>query len=96
MLGVSADKDRAGILKALARWPRGSTSRPRTTRGRHPAELVDSYRRMDAASPLTAGSEEALERPRRSGTDVVCVAGSLFLVADALRWLDARGLLDAG
>jgi hypothetical protein len=27
---------------------------------------------------------------------VVCVAGSLFLVADALRWLDARGLLGAG
>jgi len=28
-------------------------------------------------------------------TDVVCVAGSLFLVADALRWLGARGLVDA-
>ena len=45
---------------------------------------------------LTAASEEALERALgEPGTDVVCVAGSLFLVADALRWLGARGLVDA-
>jgi folylpolyglutamate synthase/dihydropteroate synthase len=52
---------------------------------------------VDAAVAVTASSEEALERALcDSGTDVVCVAGSLFLVADALRWLDARGLLAAG
>ena len=45
---------------------------------------------------LTASSEEALERALGApGIDVVCVAGSLFLVADALRWLGARGLVDA-
>jgi len=45
---------------------------------------------------LAASSAEALERALgEPGLDVVCVAGSLFLVADALRWLGARGLVDA-
>jgi hypothetical protein len=52
---------------------------------------------VDAEVALTAGSDEALERALgEPGTDVVCVAGSLFLVADALRWLGARGLVEAG
>ena len=46
---------------------------------------------------LTTGPSQALERALAGpGIDVVCVAGSLFLVADALRWLGARGLVDAG
>ena len=52
---------------------------------------------VDAEVQLAATSEEALERAVAApATDVVCVAGSLFLVADALRWLHARGVLDAG
>ena len=45
---------------------------------------------------LAGSSGEALERAlAEPGIDVICVAGSLFLVADALRWLGARGLVDA-
>jgi dihydrofolate synthase / folylpolyglutamate synthase len=98
VLGVSADKDRAGILKALAplaaRIYLAPADHPRAT---PPQELVAQLPPVDAAVAVTASSEEALERALSdSGADVVCVAGSLFLVADALRWLDARGLLAAG
>ena len=97
VLGVSADKDRAGILKALAplaaRIYLAPADHPRAT---PPQELVAQLPPVDAAVAVTASSGEALERALGDiGIDVVCVAGSLFLVADALRWLDARGLLDA-
>jgi dihydrofolate synthase / folylpolyglutamate synthase len=98
VLGVSADKDRAGILKALAplavRIYLAPADHPRAT---PPRELLGQLPPVDADIALTAGSDEALERALgEPGTDVVCVAGSLFLVADALRWLGARGLVDVG
>jgi dihydrofolate synthase/folylpolyglutamate synthase len=98
VLGVSADKDRAGILKALAplaaRIYLAPADHPRAT---PPGELRAQLPPVDAEVELAASSEEALERAVAApGIDVVCVAGSLFLVADALRWLGARGVLDAG
>jgi dihydrofolate synthase/folylpolyglutamate synthase len=98
VLGVSADKDRAGILKALAplaaRIYLAPADHPRAT---PPKELLGQLPPVDADVVLTAGSDEALRRALdEPGADVVCVAGSLFLVADALRWLGARGLVAAG
>jgi dihydrofolate synthase/folylpolyglutamate synthase len=98
VLGVSADKDRAGILKALAplaaRIYLAPADHPRAT---PPGELVGQLPPVDAEVALTQGSDEALARALgEPGIDVVCVAGSLFLVADALRWLGARGLVAAG
>ena len=98
VLGVSADKDRAGILKALAPLAvllyLAPADHPRAT---PPAELLAQMPPVDAEIHLTGSSEEALERALAApGVDVVCVAGSLFLAADALRWLGVRGLLDAG
>jgi dihydrofolate synthase/folylpolyglutamate synthase len=98
VLGISADKDRAGILKVLAplavRLFLAPADHPRAT---PPAELLAQLPPVDAEVQLAATSEEALERAVAApATDVVCVAGSLFLVADALRWLRARGVLDAG
>ncbi|HEY7139321.1 MAG TPA: folylpolyglutamate synthase/dihydrofolate synthase family protein [Methylomirabilota bacterium] len=97
VLGVSADKDRAGILKALAplaaRIYLAPADHPRAT---PPQELVGQLPPVDAEVVLTQGSDEALARVLgEPGIDVVCVAGSLFLVADALRWLGARGLVAA-
>jgi dihydrofolate synthase/folylpolyglutamate synthase len=96
VLGVR-DKDRVGILKALAplasRIYLAPADHPRAT---PPKELLDQLPPVEADVVLTTGSEEALERALgEPGIDVVCVAGSLFLVADALRWLGARGLVDA-
>lgn len=95
VLGVSADKDRAGILKALAplavRIYLAPADHPRAT---PPGELIGQLPPVDADVVLAAGSDEALARALgEPGMDVVCVAGSLFLVADALRWLGARGLV---
>jgi dihydrofolate synthase/folylpolyglutamate synthase len=97
VLGVSADKDRAGILKALAplavRIYFTPADHPRAT---PPAELLAELPPVDAEVLLTGSSGEAFGRALDApGIDVVCVAGSLFLVADALRWLGPRGLVDA-
>jgi dihydrofolate synthase / folylpolyglutamate synthase len=96
VLGVSADKDRAGILKALA--PLGTrlylapATHPRAT---PPRELAAELPPVEAEVVLAGSLGEALERALAApGIEVVCVAGSLFLVADALRWLSARGLVD--
>jgi dihydrofolate synthase/folylpolyglutamate synthase len=95
VLGVSADKDRAGILKALAplatRIYLAPAAHPRAT---PPGELLGQLPPVDAEIVLAAGTDEALAGALEApGVDVVCVAGSLFLVGDALRWLGARGLV---
>jgi dihydrofolate synthase/folylpolyglutamate synthase len=95
VLGVSADKDRAGILKALAplaTWLElAPADHPRAT---PPAELRAELPPVDADVACAATAAEAFERALGVDVDVVCVAGSLFLVADALRWLGRRGLVD--
>ena len=63
VLGVSADKDRAGILKALAplavRLFLAPADHPRAT---PPGELLAQLPPVDAEVVLTGSSEEALER----------------------------------
>jgi dihydrofolate synthase/folylpolyglutamate synthase len=95
VLGVSADKDRAGILKVLAPLAThiylAPAAHPRAT---PPSELRGQLPPVDAEIVLAADTNEALARALEApGVDVVCVAGSLFLVGDALRWLGARGLV---
>ncbi len=94
VLGISADKDRAGVLKALVPLARRvvltAAANPRAT---PPEELRAALPPVEAetrCAPDAAGALElALADP---AADLVCVAGSLFLVADALRWLQARGI----
>jgi len=98
VLGVSADKDRAGSLKALAplasRLFLAPADHPRAT---PPAELRAELPPVDGEPVLAASSAEALAQALAArDVDVVAVAGSLFLVADTLRWLGARGLLADG
>jgi dihydrofolate synthase/folylpolyglutamate synthase len=98
VLGISADKDRAGMLKALAplaaRLYLAPAAHPRAT---PPAQLAAEVPPIEGevilAETPAAALAQALAAPR---IDVVGVAGSLFLVADALRWLAARGLVDPG
>ena len=97
VLGISADKDRAGILKALA--PLGTrlyltaASNPRAAA---PADLAGELPPVDAAVSLAPDIGAALPAALAAGdADVVCVAGSLFLIADALRWLAEKGLVAA-
>jgi len=98
VLGISADKDRAGILKALApvatRLILTAAAHPRAT---PPIDLAGELPALDIPVAVEPDPSLALSRaltdPAAPTAQVVCVAGSLFLVADALRWLAARGLL---
>jgi dihydrofolate synthase/folylpolyglutamate synthase len=97
VLGIARDKDRAGILKALAPL----ASRVVLTAAAHaraapPAELAAALPPTDAPVVLVpevgAALGHALDDP---AAEVVCVAGSLFVVAEALTWLDAEGRVDS-
>ncbi|MBI3456162.1 MAG: bifunctional folylpolyglutamate synthase/dihydrofolate synthase [Candidatus Rokubacteria bacterium] len=96
VVGISADKDRAGILKALAplaaRLILTAAANPRAT---PPAELLAALPPVEARVTLASGADEALRLAlAEPDVNVVCVTGSLFLVADALRWLHAQEVLD--
>ena len=89
VLGVLADKDAAGIVAALApladRFILVAPTSPRAT-------APDALRAIVPAkvqSVEIAGSPaEALERAAQDATTpIVCVAGSLFLIGDVLRYL---------
>ena len=89
VLGILADKDAAGIVTALApladRFILVAPPSPRAT-------TPDTLRTLVPAAVRnveTAGSPvEALERAGRTATtSVICVAGSLFLIGDVLRYL---------
>ena len=86
VVGISADKDQAGILAALAplaarlvltayRGPRAA--RPSALRSLLPPEAG----RIDTADSLPEALALAMQEPR---TPVICVAGSLYLVGEAL------------
>jgi dihydrofolate synthase/folylpolyglutamate synthase len=86
IVGISVDKDHAGILGALAplaarvvvtayRGPRAA--RPAALR----ALLPPIRARVDTAPSLPEALALAMEPP---GTPVICVAGSLYLVGEAL------------
>lgn len=96
VLGISADKDRAGILKALVplatRVVLTAAANPRAT---PPDELRAALPPIEAETLLAPDAAAALGLAlTRPATDIVCVAGSLFLVADALRWLRSEGIVD--
>jgi dihydrofolate synthase/folylpolyglutamate synthase len=96
--GISADKDRAGMLKALAPLAaRVVLTAARNARATPPAELRAALEPVEADVTLAPDAASALELALGdAAADVVCVAGSLFLVADALRWLQAQGILGPG
>jgi dihydrofolate synthase/folylpolyglutamate synthase len=86
VVGISADKDQAGILAALAplaarlvltayRGPRAA--RPTVLR----SLLPPVPGRVETADSLRDAMGLAMEEPR---TPVICVAGSLYLVGEAL------------
>jgi dihydrofolate synthase/folylpolyglutamate synthase len=86
ILGISSDKDKAGILKCLAplahRLILTAATNPRAT---PPQELLTLLPPMEgrvepAGSVADALALALLDR----ATPIICVAGSLFLVADVL------------
>jgi dihydrofolate synthase/folylpolyglutamate synthase len=91
--GISADKDLSGILGALAPVAaRAVLTRAAHPRAAPPEALRAAWPRGGPPVETAPSAAEALERASGPGaTPVVCVAGSLFLVADVLRHLAGGG-----
>jgi len=86
VLGVSADKDSAAILAALA----PVATRIILTRAAHPRAADPQS--LPAVGQVTHSSAEALDVAMRDArTPIVCVAGSLFLVGEVLAHLGGGG-----
>jgi dihydrofolate synthase/folylpolyglutamate synthase len=91
VFGVLADKDHAGMLRALAPAARRlHLVAPATPRARAAAELHARALALGADADLHASLEDALACARRAAADgaLVCVAGSLYLVGEARALLE--------
>jgi dihydrofolate synthase/folylpolyglutamate synthase len=94
VFGVLADKDHAGMLRALAPVARRlHLVAPATPRARSAADLHAGARALGAAADLHRELADALACARRAAEDgaLVCVAGSLYLVGEARALLGAGG-----
>lgn len=86
VLGVMADKDLRGIVAEIAR---AGVDRVIVTASRHPrAAAPESLAGLLAEAALQPEVSTALERALEEAgpDDLVCVAGSLYLAGEALRW----------
>ncbi len=88
ILGLSADKDLAGIAAELAPLFREAI----VTRSPHPRAMASDPIRAELARLGThvsmaenVGAALELARGRSGATDLICVTGSLFIVAEALK-----------
>jgi len=92
VLGTMGDKDIEGMVRevALARVDQVIVTAARGARPIPPAELAEQLRRMAPQTPALVAptSEEALALATRLAgpRDLICVAGSLYLAGEALRW----------
>jgi dihydrofolate synthase/folylpolyglutamate synthase len=88
--GVSADKDLPAIVRPLAGVAAEAiVTRSRNPRAADPALLEGEFKRLGVRVAAAPGMREALAmaRARAGKEDLVCVTGSLFVVADALEAL---------
>ncbi len=96
VLGVMADKDLDGILQEVARaQPQHVVaSAARYARALPPEDIATTLRAVAPdvpvrVEPIVGGALESASRLARP-PDLICVTGSLYLVADALRWYAAH------
>jgi dihydrofolate synthase/folylpolyglutamate synthase len=90
VFGVLADKDHRGMLAALAPVVRGlHLVEPRSPRARSTTSYRGFASTLVERTDEHASVEQAIACARRAAGDdaVVCVAGSLYLVGDALELL---------
>ncbi|MBF6591821.1 MAG: hypothetical protein IVW57_15035, partial [Ktedonobacterales bacterium] len=96
VVGVLADKDLDGIIREISRGGVDTviTTATANPRAMPPTDLAAALARVEARlSPLTRATPSAAlaEALRLAGPrDLVCVAGSLYLAGEALRWLAAQ------
>lgn len=86
VLGVMADKDIDGIMKALL--PKAFTvilTRPDTPRAASASDLFDRVRARGVKAAVASSVKEALKKALETArpNDAVCVTGSIFTVGEA-------------
>jgi dihydrofolate synthase / folylpolyglutamate synthase len=102
VLGLMADKDLPGIAAAIARagvdavvataaaYPRAASPAAVAAVVRAHLPAADIHAAGDVSAALAAAYDRAGPR------DLICVAGSLYLAAEALRWFATRPDVPAG
>jgi dihydrofolate synthase/folylpolyglutamate synthase len=85
VVGTSADKDVDGLAEELAPIAaRVIATRSRHPRAMPPQQIAAAFARLGVEAATAATAEEALARAVAEGgeQEVICLAGSLFLVAE--------------
>ncbi len=87
IIGASCDKDIAGMVKELVSLsPQVIATRSSHPRAASPSVIAAEFAKQDIKPEITENVTQALSQtlPVANKEDVVCVTGSLFLVAEAL------------
>lgn len=95
VLGISANKDLAGIVSNLARDTKAViVTKARHSRAASPEAIRQELSRLGIAAIVTEHLETAMERARdlAAEQDMIIVTGSLFLVGEALELLGRPGM----
>jgi dihydrofolate synthase/folylpolyglutamate synthase len=89
IVGVLKDKDVEGVVNVLSGLTKRVFCVPvANDRTSHPVELAGMF---GSQAEAVEGIEEAWNRAKRTGVDVVVITGSLFLVGEALAQLRLPG-----
>jgi len=95
VIGVSFDKDIAGIASQLAPiFDKAIITESRHPRAMFPPPIVTAFGRcgLEAQVVETVSAALSLALSLAGGNDLICVAGSLFVVAEAIEQAKALGL----
>ncbi|HET9920810.1 MAG TPA: cyanophycin synthetase, partial [Ktedonobacteraceae bacterium] len=95
VLSVSADKDLAGMVQAMANVDAVVLTRMKSPRAAAIEQMQELFAHYAArVSVHTAGESDAamnLALDLAGRDDLICATGSIYLAAEALRWAAARG-----
>lgn len=95
VIGISSDKDLAGIASELAPvFNRVIATRSTNPRAMPPEQIAAEFRKRGVESQTTDSLAEALPLAMSLAgkEDLVCAAGSLFVVAEAIEQAEKQGI----
>ncbi len=95
VMGASSDKDITEVVSELfPLFDKVIVTYSHHPRALAPAELKAKFAKHGVEAELTDNVPAALTRALSlaGDRDIICVAGSLFIVAEAIEWTDKRGL----
>ena len=90
VIGISNDKDIAGIVKELAPvFNRVIATRANNPRSTSPEVLAAEFAKYGIETQVTENIPQALTEAKASAADedLICVTGSLFVVGEAIEYL---------